>query len=41
MKIKIDRDKVIGASFIEKGALDGFTVTQNIVYAQPGVKKLK
>jgi len=41
MNIKIERDKVIGASFIEEEALDGFTVTQNIVYAQPGVKKLK
>ena len=29
------------ASFIDKKALEGFTVTQDVVYAQPGVKKLK
>jgi acetyl esterase len=40
-KVTIDRDKGIGASFISKEALDGFTVMHDIVYAQPGVKKLK
>ena len=29
------------ASFIEAQALEGFTVRNDIVYAQPGVKKLK
>lgn len=40
-KVKIDQNKRIGASFIEKKALEGFTVKNNIVFAQPGVKKLK
>ena len=40
-QVTIDRDKGIGASFIEKSALAGFKVTPDIVYAQPGVKKLK
>jgi acetyl esterase len=40
-QVTVDQNKAIGASFIEKGALDGFTVTQNVVFAQPGVKKLK
>jgi acetyl esterase len=40
-QVTVDRTKVIGASFIEKEALQGFTVTQDVVYAQPGVKKLK
>ncbi len=40
-KIIIDQDKTIGASFIESKALEGFKVIQDVVYAQPGVKKLK
>jgi hypothetical protein len=40
-EVAVNRDKVIGASFIEQKALEGFTVKQDIVYAQPGVKKLK
>jgi acetyl esterase len=40
-KVKVDQNKRIGASFIEKKALEGFTVKNNIVFAQPGVKKLK
>ena len=40
-KITIDQDKTIGASFIESKALEGFKVIQDVVYAQPGVKKLK
>ncbi|MFC1781065.1 alpha/beta hydrolase fold domain-containing protein [Planctomycetota bacterium] len=41
IQITIDQNRTIGASFIEKDALEGFTVTHNVVYAQPGVKKLK
>lgn len=37
----INRDKAIGASFIEQKALEGFKVKQDVIYAQPGVKKLK
>ena len=40
-EVTVNRDKAIGASFIEQKALEGFTVTQDVVYAQPGVKKLK
>src|ERR1043166_383706 len=40
-QVTVDRNKGIGASFIEKKALEGFTVTQDVVYSQPGVKKLK
>ncbi len=40
-QLTIDKNKVIGASFIQEEALEGFTVTQNVVYSQPGVKKLK
>ena len=39
--VTVDRNKVVGASFIENEALKGFTVIQDVVYAQPGVKKLK
>ena len=40
-EVTVNRDKAIGASFIEQKALEGFTVRQDIVYAQPGVKKSK
>lgn len=40
-QVTMDRNKGIGASFIEKKALEGFTVKHDVVYAQPGVKKLK
>jgi len=40
-EVTVNQDKMIGASFIEEKALEGFTVKQDIVYAQPGVKKLK
>lgn len=40
-EVTVNRDKAVGASFIEQKALDGFTVRQDVVYAQPGVKKLK
>ena len=40
-KVTIDRDKNIGASFIEKSAVEHINVTDNVVYAKPGVKPLK
>ncbi len=40
-RVTIDQDKSIGASFVEKERLQGFSVIQNVVYAQPGVKQLK
>jgi len=40
-EVVIDRDKAISASFIQKEALEGFSVVQDVVYAKPGVKELK
>ena len=41
IKVTADRNKSVGASFIDPKALEGFTVKQNIVFAKPGVKELK
>jgi acetyl esterase len=41
IKVTADRNKSVGASFIDPKALEGFTVKQNIVYAKPGNKTLK
>ncbi len=40
-QVVVDKDRQIGASFVEAKMLDGFKVTPDVVYAQPGVKKLK
>lgn len=40
-KVTIDKEKHLGASFIEKSAVTDINVTQDIVYAKPGVKTLK
>jgi len=40
-KVTIDQDKRIGASFIDASAVQDITVTNNVVYAKPGVKPLK
>ena len=40
-QVTIDQDKSIGVSFIEAEKLQGFSVIQNMVYAQPGMKRLK
>ncbi len=40
-QVVIDQDKSISASFIEEEALEGFSVTHNVVYAKPGAKELK
>lgn len=40
-KIKIDKEKHIGASFIEKSAVANINVTQDVIYAKPGIKPLK
>jgi len=39
--VTIDRDKRIGASFIEEAAVNHVNVTQDVVFAKPGVKPLK
>src|SRR5262245_3692584 len=40
-KVTIDQNKRIGASFIEESAVSHINVTNDIVYAKPGVKPLK
>jgi acetyl esterase/lipase len=40
-EVSVNQNESIGASFIEHKKLEGFTAEQDIVYAQPGVKKLK
>jgi acetyl esterase len=40
-KVTVDKDMSIGASFVEKSAVDHVEVRQDIVYAKPGVKTLK
>lgn len=40
-KVTIDRDKRIGASFIEVSAVKDLVVTHDVVFAKPGVKPLK
>ena len=40
-EVVINQNTKLGASFIEKEEVDHLEVTQNIVYAKPGVKELK
>jgi acetyl esterase/lipase len=40
-KVVIDHEKHIGASFIEKSVVADINVTQDVIYAKPGVKTLK
>ncbi len=40
-KVTIDQDKRIGASFIEEAAVRDLVVTNDVVFAKPGVKTLK
>jgi acetyl esterase/lipase len=40
-KVTIDQNKRVGASFIEVSAVSHINVTNNVVYARPGVKELK
>jgi len=41
VKVTIDQNKRIGASFIEDSAVNHLNVTHDVVYAKPGVKPLK
>jgi acetyl esterase/lipase len=41
LKVTIDQNKRIGASFIEESAVSHINVTQDVIYAKPGVKPLK
>ncbi len=40
-KVTVDQEKHIGASFIKKSEVNHVKVTQDVVYAKPGVKTLK
>jgi acetyl esterase len=40
-KVTINKEKHVGASFIEKSAVANLNVTQDVIYAKPGVKTLK
>ena len=40
-KVIIDHEKHLGASFIEKSVIADINVTQDVIYAKPGVKSLK
>ena len=40
-KVVIDKEKHIGASFIDETAIAHINVTQDVIYAKPGVKPLK
>ncbi|MBO0342173.1 MAG: alpha/beta hydrolase [Bacteroidota bacterium] len=41
MKITVDKDMSIGATFVEDGLVSNLNVTRDVVYAKPGVKPLK
>ncbi|MBW8245036.1 alpha/beta fold hydrolase [Muricauda oceani] len=41
MKVTVDKDMSVGATFVENDLVDNINVTQDVVYAQPGVKPLK
>ncbi len=41
LKITVTRDMTVGATFVDRSLVDNITVTQDIVYAKPGVKPLK
>jgi acetyl esterase len=41
LEVVVDQDKHVGAYFLEASAVEGVTVTHDVVYATPGVKTLK
>jgi acetyl esterase len=41
MKITVDKDMQVGATFIERTLVENIKETQDIVYAKPGIKPLK
>ncbi len=41
MKINVTKDMQVGATFIPSSLIDNVKVTQDVVYARPGVKPLK
>lgn len=41
MKIRVTKDMKVGATFIPRSLVDNIKITQDIVYAKPGIKPLK
>jgi acetyl esterase len=41
MKIPVTKDMKVGATFIPRSLVDNLRVTQDVVYAKPGIKPLK
>jgi acetyl esterase len=41
LEVTVDQDMTVGALFLPDAEFEGFTVTQDVVFAQPGVKPLK
>ncbi len=41
LKVTIDQNKHVGASFVEESLVKDLNVTNNVVYAKPGAKTLK
>ena len=41
VKITVDRDMSIGATFVDSKLVENLKVTQDVVYARPGIKPLK
>jgi acetyl esterase len=41
MKITVDKDMSVGATFVDKTLVGNLNVTHDVVYAKPGVKALK
>lgn len=41
LKIVVDKDMSIGATFVENNLVENLNVTHDVVYAQPGAKPLK
>ena len=41
MKITVTRDMTVGATFVDRSLVENIHVTQDVVYAKPGVKPLK
>ncbi|HEX4795385.1 MAG TPA: alpha/beta fold hydrolase [Humisphaera sp.] len=41
IKVTVNRNVTLGASFVEKSAVENLNVINNVVYAKPGAKELK
>lgn len=41
MKITVDKDMSVGATFVDQSLVENLKITRDVVYAKPGVKPLK